>query len=529
MAMNARTQYGFNNMKKAGATEKLASGYRINRAADDAASLTISERMRRQIRGLDKASENIQDGISYVQTAEGALNEVDEILQRINELAVKSRNDTNSPEDRASIDSEIQQLKNEIVRVLGTTSFNDRLIWKPDPGKMTQTDAKTEPTITYDRTRKSIDTTDENRGFLPYDGIRLSADNDGITASWKGYNGNTYTTSRVDWDTLERNGYSFNIEDYAPDSAKNSAGEPYFTYKVSFTPNSQSTRSDVIDAINMTSIGASAGSTYTVSFENASGSKISTPGISISNVSSSYNASYVSSANGSHTFDAADDPFIEPSPSANLVSYPSARNVAEARTCNESWTFKFNMDGIGPLTATCSGGNYYPTSTDTMPDDEHYWWNWVPRSYYEGGELKVDPHYRKGLISRPIGNTLSDVMGALTGTKAGDPTNPGLLSSRNGGDADGGGTIRLDFTALSDNSYSSGSVPGSNYVFQFSLNINVSNTDTEEDVFNRISDTLNSNTRLDVATNSAYSESTSIGSPYTPTPLIFRFTVTTKA
>ena len=112
MAMNASRQYNITGSRKTKSTEKLSSGYRINRAADDAASLTISEKMRRQIRGLNQSADNIQDGISYVQVAEGALNEVDDMLQRMNELSVKARNDTNSDEDRAAMDSEIQELKN---------------------------------------------------------------------------------------------------------------------------------------------------------------------------------------------------------------------------------------------------------------------------------------------------------------------------------------------------------------------------------------------------------------------------------
>ena len=105
-------------------TEKLSSGYKINRAADDAAGLSISEKMRNQIRGLNKASDNAQDGISLVQTAEGALNEVHSMLQRMNELAVQSSNGTNATQDRTALDNEVQQLKTEIERVGTTTQFN---------------------------------------------------------------------------------------------------------------------------------------------------------------------------------------------------------------------------------------------------------------------------------------------------------------------------------------------------------------------------------------------------------------------
>ena len=124
-AMNSNRMLGITTSAQAKSTEKLSSGYKINRAADDAAGLSISEKMRRQIRGLSQASLNAQDGISCVQTAEGALAEVEEMLQRMNELAVKAENGTLAEEDRGMIDDEIQQLISEIDRVASTTTFNE--------------------------------------------------------------------------------------------------------------------------------------------------------------------------------------------------------------------------------------------------------------------------------------------------------------------------------------------------------------------------------------------------------------------
>jgi flagellin len=112
--------------QQAKSTEKLSSGYQINRAADDAAGLSISEKMRRQVRGLTQASKNAEDGISCVQTAEGALNEVHDMLQRINELAVKGENDTLQSVDRQYIAAEVSQLMSEIDRVQSTTTFNNQ-------------------------------------------------------------------------------------------------------------------------------------------------------------------------------------------------------------------------------------------------------------------------------------------------------------------------------------------------------------------------------------------------------------------
>ena len=125
-AMNSNRMLGLTTKTQAKSTEKLSSGYKINRAADDAAGLSISEKMRRQIRGLTQASANAQDGISCVQTAEGALNEVHDMLQRINELAVKGENGTLTSTDRQYIQSEVKQLMSEIDRVQSTTTFNEQ-------------------------------------------------------------------------------------------------------------------------------------------------------------------------------------------------------------------------------------------------------------------------------------------------------------------------------------------------------------------------------------------------------------------
>ena len=129
-AMNSNRMLGLTTASQAKSTEKLSSGYKINRAADDAAGLSISEKMRKQMRGLTQASANAQDGISSVQTAEGALTEVHDMLQRMNELAVKAANGTNSEDDRSYIQNEIDQLVTEIDRVSTTTKFNETYLLK---------------------------------------------------------------------------------------------------------------------------------------------------------------------------------------------------------------------------------------------------------------------------------------------------------------------------------------------------------------------------------------------------------------
>ena len=123
-AMNSNRQLGVTTSAQAKSSEKLSSGYRINRAGDDAAGLKISEKMRSQVRGLTRASTNAQDGVSLIQTAEGALNEAHSILQRMNELAVQGANDTNENIDREAINEELDQLTQELDRISTTTQFN---------------------------------------------------------------------------------------------------------------------------------------------------------------------------------------------------------------------------------------------------------------------------------------------------------------------------------------------------------------------------------------------------------------------
>ena len=150
-ALNSNRMLGVTAGTISKTTEKLSSGYKINRAADDAAGLSISEKMRRQIRGLTQASLNAQDGISCVQTAEGALAEVEEMLQRMNELAVKAENGTLADEDRDAIDAEVKQLVSEIDRVASTTTFNEmNLLDGKFTGKGLQVGAETGQHIDMD-------------------------------------------------------------------------------------------------------------------------------------------------------------------------------------------------------------------------------------------------------------------------------------------------------------------------------------------------------------------------------------------
>ena len=166
-AMNANRQLGVTTSGQSKSSEKLSSGYRINRAGDDAAGLKISEKMRSQIRGLNKASSNAQDGVSLIQTAEGALNEAHSILQRMNELAVQGANDTNQNIDRDAIQQELDALTEEIDRIASTTQFNKQgLLAGNFTGKNLQVGANARQKITINIAKMNASAIGLDKGYI---------------------------------------------------------------------------------------------------------------------------------------------------------------------------------------------------------------------------------------------------------------------------------------------------------------------------------------------------------------------------
>ena len=221
-AANANRMLNVTTSAQSKSTEKLSSGYRINRAADDAAGLTISEKMRKQIKGLDRASTNAEDGVSAVQTAEGALTEVHSMLQRMNELATQSANGTNSNTDRKAIQDEIDQLTTEIDRVSETTKFNETYLLKGDGAE------------------KAHNVNAHDAGL---DGVTLTDKGDKVDVTLKTLNagdkvsiaGKNYTIGALADDakklydgvatngtaTVTVNGKAYTVQDTTPDTAKN--------------------------------------------------------------------------------------------------------------------------------------------------------------------------------------------------------------------------------------------------------------------------------------------------------------------
>ena len=232
-AANANRMLNVTTSAQSKSTEKLSSGYKINRAADDAAGLTISEKMRKQIKGLDRASTNAEDGVSAVQTAEGALTEVHSMLQRMNELATQSANGTNSNTDRKAIQDEIDQLTTEIDRVSETTKFNETYLLKGDGADkahnvnahdagldgVTLTDKGDEVEVTL----KTLNAGD--KVSIAGKNYTIGATADDAKNLYKGVATNGTATVTV-------NGKAYTVQDTTPDAGKNQISKAELDKKV---------------------------------------------------------------------------------------------------------------------------------------------------------------------------------------------------------------------------------------------------------------------------------------------------------
>ncbi|MDE6419547.1 MAG: hypothetical protein K2K87_03355 [Lachnospiraceae bacterium] len=521
-AMNSSRQFGIVNKKSNKLTEKLSSGYKINRAADDAAGLTISEKMRHQIRGLHQAADNIMDGISYVQTAEGALNEVSDMLQRVNDLAIKSANGTNTAADREAIDHEVQALKSEMQRVFKSTTFNEKQIWPDQPKYFKQVGTYPVQAVKINNTENTFSVTNSNYDVLAYGSYKINADKNGVNVSWMGYDGNKYKTTAVSWDTLKKNNYSFEMSDYFGGAAADgsnklydAAGKPAFKHTISFAPVSSATVDDMIQSINGTTFSQYLSAYMSGNFENAAGSNTAS-GMYVYTQSLSYAAAVASRTNGTnvppHTFDGTDDNWFVPSKSStaneavtssngNLTSKPAAATVQDAKASSDGWTFSYYIDGIGTVQAKSTSVSYWAGS-ETNADDEGIWWEW--HNDGRGGRYKY-------AIERTTGpGTLGDVMKTLTGDKT--PANPGLLTSANKGASETGGMIELHFSLTADNEFTYADAKTSKHVGSFSLALRVENTDTEDSVLTKIRNALTDQTILDFASASATSDYSEIRS-----------------
>lgn len=246
LAMNANRQFNITNKNKAKTTEKLSSGYRINRAADDAAGLSISEKMRKQIRGLSQGIENTEDGISLCQVADGTLAEVSEMLHRITELSVQSANGTNSDEDRKAIQQEISQIMQEIDRIGDTTEFNTKKIFKGDSSSRNPNSNSTV------KNELKIDVTGQSTDNVPRT-YSISATNTGFSIDNENYG----------WDDFE-DSYGNTLADVTVDDGKYSLSHHGMNIYIDVTNRNLS---DIISALN--------GLSWTTQVENTTGTPTS--------------------------------------------------------------------------------------------------------------------------------------------------------------------------------------------------------------------------------------------------------------
>ena len=252
-AMNANRQLGLVTSAQAKSTEKLSSGYKINRAADDAAGLTISEKMRSQIRGLNKASSNAQDGISLIQTAEGALNETESILQRMRELSVQAANGTETDEDREAVQSEISQLQEEITRISETTQYNTMNLLDGSLGS---------------KSASSQGTTLTGSNIANFKATTFS------TANIKDYNLSAFAGSPTAVDTFEIDGETFTV-DWSQGDAKKFLSKYGASYSASgknmTSAQTKAFASDLQDLLNNAASDAGISGTVSVKYGGAAG------------------------------------------------------------------------------------------------------------------------------------------------------------------------------------------------------------------------------------------------------------------
>ena len=501
LAMNSNRQLGINTKNMKTTTEKLSSGYRINRAADDAAGLAMSEKMRRQIRGLDQSANNIQEGIGYVQTADGALNEAQDILQRMNELAVQSANGTNTDDDRAYIDGEIQQLKKELDRIFTDTSFNEKPIWVPSEGERVQIDSDYKQAVTIASTYTPIDITNKNCGVWSYEGYKMNATDTGVSVSWKGYDGKDYSTVEISWDKLKENNYSFELSDYFGAKDANNPlyvdGNPIFKHTISMSVEEDATLEQIKDSLNGLGMENKESVHMNGSFQEGNGNKA----VSIVECSLNYGAAYASYTNckndvnntdSGYDFDNPNEDFIKPSNKddgsmdsqldvGNMMNDPSPyKSLSDAEGNDKSWTFQFNMEGIGVVTAT-SVSVSYAAPNDQDANDEGDWWKW--RTYGDGSKTKE--WYENNLT----GGTPANIVKAYEGNNG--ITTQGLK------DVNQEGYIDLNFSLTSAKPFTSGGVSSTD-VGSFALRVYVQPGETVESILTKINESLAKGTVVDL-------------------------------
>lgn len=493
MALGANRSLGINNRNKNNSMKKLSTGYKINQAADDAAGLAISEKLRSQIRGLNRAVNNVEDGISYIQTAEGALGEIQNMMHRIHELAVQAANDTNTKEDRAVLDEEVQHLKEEVDRTFRETEFNTIKIWDVKTNGRVQIGTEEKQAATMqDLSNRSFKVTEKNKGAIAYSSYKIEvqgtdetdASNYGFKVTWEGWNKKQYSTELISWDTVKSRKYSTNLADHI-DTASYPELEG-INFKFGWNAVETATISDIAASIDGVSFSGSESSSESITFNSKH-----------SDISFQISTNYLAELASERNVDAYDTDWIQPATlgQPNVISSPSYTNVDEAK----GWKIQFRMQNIGLVTATSKSISYCSNDRDT--EDKGLWWDWV-------NENKPS-RYKSGIWHTPDkGNgTLQGVTDCFK-----DSAGNGDSLSK---DADSGGTIEIRFDITSNGQFDYEGRTSSS-VGTITMNIRVGASDNEQTIMEKIKATLNDTTIVD-----AYEGNKSSGTPYQTTAYVY--------
>lgn len=453
----ANNQLGKTSGLQKKSIEKLSSGYRINRSADDAAGLSISERMRKQIRGLDRASDNVQDGISFTQVADGALNELQKMMQRMTELCVQAANDTNSPQDRAAIDHEIQQLKAEMARTFSTTEFNSHKIWATDINSRAPIPNTSQYVLNSGR-GSYVNITNDNVGTVSADGTyAISSTLDTITIDWTGLDGGKYQATYPFADFRQTGTFTLeNTKKYNDATQTYESIDPSKKLEYSFSYGFADFALDeeISDALNNFSF--STGKLYV-------GMSLSpNAGVSVSNMSISVGTTYESHKQTNDDGDT--DAGVNYSSYVTSALTALTNNGTNLTVGNDSdpsqWSFTFNIEDHGTLTAKATSLTY---SSYTFTGNQGVFWD----INSNGGKYYI-PHSTSTY-------NIDGVKQAIDGTT-------GLKTA--GVDS---GTVSVGFTLYDTDGSSIGG---------FSIATPYTQGESADDIAKKFSDSLTSNTVL---------------------------------
>ena len=451
----------------------------------------------------------MQEGINFVQTADGALSEIQGMMHRIHELAVQAANDTNTDEDRAFIDEEIQMYKDEINYMFEETEFNTIKIWDTNTNNrvLIGTERKQAVKLTNFGTR-TFTVTKTNKGTIAYGGSdsgnsshtgyiievqgtdETDAANYGFKIKWEGWNKNQYSTDLISWDNVGRDGFRCNLSDYVDTAAHPELAG--IDFPIGWTAEETATIDDIAASIDGVGFNSLVTSSESVSVNQ-----------SVSGISFYINTYYLAELASERDMENYDTAWIEPAQSGtpNVIDMPSYSDVTE----DKGWKIHFNMPNIGLVTANSKDIDYICHDSDTIY--ENLWWKW--ETYSDSTKHKV---YIWHTPDRGQG-TLLGVTDCIT-----DSGNNGDSLTRN---SRTGGTIKVIFELTSDGGLYSyeGRTSNNNKVGFIQMNITVKKDDTEETIMNKIKSVLNEHTIFD-----AYEGNQNQGTPYHATASAYHAT-----